>query len=166
MTYEEALEKLIAEGAIREYKLSDNLAFVYRYQNGRFQARGLYGREGDWRLGGRLVSALDYSDASGWHTVNVLPWQARAIEDPAAQKNPGYAIAILQQCYTCKEEKPISAFSHAGPPSLRPRDWECSECYQRRMRELAQFKAQSPKRQGDALNQDTLASPPPPEGEI
>jgi hypothetical protein len=166
MTYEEALEKLIAEGAIREYKISESLAFVYRYEENSYQARGVYGHEGDWKLGSRLVSSLDYSDQSGWQKVLGLPWQAYAIDNAQAMQNPGYAFAIIRQCYTCKEEKTIDQFSHAQGIASRSRDWECDECYQRRMREMAQYEESQSKRKGDALSKETLASPPPAESEI
>ncbi len=59
MTFEEALRKTVEEGAIRFYRLSDNLAFVYRFRNNSFDAKGLYVIGGDWKLGDRLDSTVN-----------------------------------------------------------------------------------------------------------
>lgn len=165
MTLEEALQQVVKEGAIREYRLSDNLAFVYRLKGNVYQARGLYVGEDGWRLGERLVSAKQLNSPDGWYDVFGLPWQAKAIEMQAAKQNPGYARAILQQCYTCKQVKPLSEFERAGNGLGPHRDWECNECYERRLRELQAYRRQAP-RKGDYLDKETLASPPPPEGRI
>ena len=162
MQFDEALKALIGEGAIRVYQLSDNLAYVYRLDEGRFEARGLYAKEGQWHLGQRLVSVKDYSDQGGWHSVAYLPWQAKAIDDEDARQNPGYGIALKHQCYTCKQMRGMDQFSRLGRQAPQDREWECDSCYERRARELFHFEASGAQRSGDALDKDTISSPPPP----
>ena len=166
MTFDEAIEQSVSEGAIRQYRVSDNLAYVYRFYDGQYQARGIYATEGQWALGKRLVASVDYSQQSGWHTVVGLPWQAQAIESEPAKLNPGYGFAIFRQCYTCKEEKSINRFSHQGGQINRRREWECNECYERRMREVRAFNRKSPLRSGDAVEKETIASAAPPISQI
>lgn len=166
MTFDEAIEQAVAQGAIRVYRLSDSLAYVYRRREGGYQARGLYAFEGKWSLGDRLVSARVLSSADGWFELPALPWQAQAIELEAAKQNPGYGLAIMQQCYTCKENKPILAFERPGSKASTLRKWECNQCYERRMREMANYQKAGAFRQGDYLSKATVASPPPAEGEI
>lgn len=166
MTFDEAIEQAVAQGAIRAYRLSDSLAYVYRLREGAYQARGLYAADGEWRLGDRLVSARVLTSADGWFELPALPWQAQAIELEAAMQNPGYGLAIMQQCYTCKENKPILAFERSNKSTSTHRQWECNQCNQRRMREMANYRKAGALRQGDDLSTATIASPPPPEGEI
>lgn len=162
MTYEEALEKLTAEGAIRAYRLSDNTAYAYRFKDGKYQARTLVGKDGDWKLGATLVSgkAVGRTD-DGWYEVIGLPHRAQPIASEAAEKNAGYTVQALRQCYSCKKFKPEAEFERQGGDSRR--NWECNECYERRMREMALL---APARRGDFLERDTLVSPPPPQGKI
>ena len=166
MTFDEAIEQAVAQGAIRVYRLSDSLAYVYRRSEGGYQARGLHALEGEWSLGDRLVGARALSSADGWFELPALPWEAKAIELEAAKQNPGYGLAIAQQCYTCKEIKPIQAFERPGNGASTLRKWECNQCYQRRMREMANYEKAGALRQGDYLSKATIASPPPPESEI
>jgi hypothetical protein len=171
MTYDDAIKQAVKEGAIRAFRLSDNLAFVYRLGEGGYEARGLYGSEDGWRLGERLVSAKDIGTPerglkAGWHPVPGLPAQAKPIELEAAKQNPGYARVVLRQCYTCKESKPEAAFERPEGGGQLARQWECNDCYERRMRELAAYRKRGEARQGDFLDKDTLASPPPAEGRI
>ena len=166
MTFDEVIEHSVSEGAIRQYRVSDHLAFVYRFQDGKYQARGLYANDGDWKLGKRLISSVDYSQQSGWHEVAGLPWQARAIDSESARANPGYAFAIFRQCYTCKEEKSINHFSHNKGVINRKREWECNQCYERRMREIRNFDSNKLLRSGDAVEKETIASAPPPASQI
>ena len=166
MKFEEALEQVVNQGAIRVFRLSDSLAYVYRMQGSSCQARGIYGAEGNWQLGERLVSAKDYDSKDGWYDVPALPWQTKTINLQAAKKNPGYGLAILQQCHTCKEQKPILAFERGGFGVVQRRNWECNKCYKRRIREMASYRKSSSIRQGDFLDKATIASPPPPKSEI
>ncbi|MQC26309.1 MAG: hypothetical protein DWG76_02520 [Chloroflexi bacterium] len=171
MTYDAVIKQAVEEGAIRVFRLSDNLGFVYRYKAGTFEARGLYGREGNWQLGKRMVSAKDILQPDmgikdGWHQVPHLPGQAQPIDSEEAKANPGYAQVELRQCYTCKQYKSTQAFERVeGDPQLA-RNWECNECYERRMREMAAYRKSGKPRSGDFLDKDTMASPPPPEGQI
>ncbi len=166
MTYDEIVEKSVAQGAIRVYRLSNNLAFVYRFSERGFEARGLYASEGNWILGERLVSTVDYSDRKGWHPIRGMPWQASAINTKKAKLNSGYGIAILRQCYTCKETKSEDQFLHSSSGGLFPRDWECRNCYDRRIRDIEKFQAEESRRSGDSLKNENFASPSPPSGEI
>jgi hypothetical protein len=171
MNYEEAIQQAVADGAIRAFRLSDNLAFVYRLRGDSYEARGLYGQEGDWRLGERLVSQSDIGTPerglkAGWHAVPRLPSQAKPIETDAARQNPGYARPVLRQCYTCKQTKPEAEFARSAGNGGSARSWECNACYGQRMQELARFELRGDQRKGDALDKDTIASQPPPEGRI
>jgi hypothetical protein len=166
MQFEQVLQKSIEEGAIRFYRVSESMAFVYRYSEPNFEARGLYAKEGSWSLGSRLVSTINYSRLNAWHIVPHLPWQAEAIDDEQARQNPGYGIALLVQCYTCKESKGFDHFSRMGKAAKNDREWECDDCFQRRSNELALFKAQGSSRSGDDLHKETISSPAPPSSEI
>ncbi len=166
MQFEQVLELSIEEGAVRLYRISDNLAYVYRYSQGRYEARGLYAFEGEWELGKRLVSTKDYSDTSGWHPVPYLPKQAKPIENEAALANPGYGFGLFRECYTCKEKKGPEHFSRANHASNDDREYECDKCYQRRQSELKQYQQQGPQRSGDSLSKETLSSPPPPSSQV
>jgi len=166
MTFEQAMEQVVSQGAIRVYRLSNSLAYVYRMKGSSYQARGLYAVEGDWQLGERLVSAKDFASENGWYGVPSLPWQSEAIDLGAAKDNPGYGLAILQQCHTCREQKPILAFERGGIGIARRRNWECNECYERRMSEMASYRKGKSIRQGDFLDKATIASPPPPQSDI
>ncbi|QYK51768.1 MAG: hypothetical protein KF701_04555 [Anaerolineales bacterium] len=162
MTYEEVLEKAVAEGAIRAFRLSDNTAYAYRLKDGKYQARSLVAREGNWALGPVLVSGKAVGrTADGWYEVVGLPHRAQPIGGEAAEHNAGYSDVSLRQCYSCKQFKPQAEFAREGGDAHR--NWECNECYERRTRELAML---APSRRGDFLDKDTLVSPPPPQGKI
>jgi hypothetical protein len=162
MTYEEALAKVAAEGAIRAFRLSDNTAYAYRIKDNKVQARTLVAKEGDWQLGATLVSAKNIGrNQDGWYNVVGLPHRAQPISNEAAEKNAGYSTQSLRQCYSCKKFKPEGEFERAGGDSHR--NWECNECYERRQRELSML---APARRGDFLARETLVSPPPPQGKI
>lgn len=165
MNYDEALAQMAAQGAIRAYRLSDNTAYAYRLKGDHYEARGLYAANGNWKLGDTLVSAKGVGRSpDGWYRVTGMPRRAAPIENEAAKKNPGYSNVVLRQCYTCKQFKPESEFQRAGNNSHR--NWECNECYGRRMRELAAYEKAGALRQGDALDKVTQVSPPPPQGNI
>ena len=166
MTFDEAIEKVVEQGAIRVYRLSNSLAFVYRLTDSGYQARGLYAVENNWALGKRMVSVKDLASLDGWFDLAVLPWQAEAIELEAAKMNPGYGIAIWQQCHTCKKSKPQLAFLRTTSSVFQRRNWECNECYERRTREIKNYRRINSTREGDYLSKATIASPPPAEGEI
>jgi hypothetical protein len=166
MTYEEALKQAVAEGAIRVYRLSDNTAYVYRLKDNQYQARGLYVIDGAWQLGQTMVSAKGLGRSEdGWYRVVGLPRRAVPIEMEEAKRNPGYSTVVLRQCYTCKQWKPEAEFDRPGNEDAAYRNWECNECYNRRLREVSQFKRVSG-RKGDSLERETVASPPPPIGKI
>lgn len=173
MTYEEALAKIVAEGAIRAYRLSDTTAYAYRLKDKHYEARTLIGTTaGDWKLGITQVSSQGVErHPDGWYRVIGLPRRARPIELDEAKKNPGYSQLVLRQCYTCKKYKPEAEFERAGNSDASgspagQRNWECNECYTRRQRELVAFKRGGAPRKGDSLDRVTLASPPPPRTEI
>ena len=166
MKFDEALAKLVEEGAIRVYPISRSLAYAYRLRDSIYQARSLLALEDDWMLGNRLVSAKDLDSPDGWFDIPALPWQAKAIHSEAAKQNEGYGYAIWQQCHTCKEVKPEKAFERAGQDALQRRNWECNQCYERRMREMTMYRSKSTGRLGDYLDKETTASPPPAESEI
>jgi hypothetical protein len=163
MTYDEIIEKVVSEGAIRAYRLSDSTAYAYRLKDNHYEARTLIGIHGDWSAGKTLVSAKNVGRSSdGWYRIPGLPKRALPIESEAAKKNPGYSNVILRQCYTCKKFKPEAEFDRPE----NDRNWECNEDYYRRQRELASFQKVGGARKGDTLERETLASPPPPQGKI
>jgi hypothetical protein len=165
MTYEEALAKVAAEGAIRAYRLSDTTAYAYRLRDNRYEARTLSAIGGNWELGKTLVSQKGVGrTADSWYPVVGLPHRAKPIEDDAAKANPGYSQVTLQQCYTCKQFKPEAAFVRTGGDPQRA--WECNDCYSRRQKETATFNKLGAPRKGDFLDKDTLVSPPPPQSGI
>ena len=164
MTYDEALAIVAAEGAIRAYRLSDSTAYVYRLKDGHYEARGLYAVQGNWKPGDTLVSAKGVGrSVDGWYQVTGMARRATPIENETAKKNPGYSSVVMKQCYTCKQFKPESEFVRPGGDVHR--NWECNECYGRRQREVTGFH-KAPRRSGDFLDRQTLASPPPPQGKI
>jgi hypothetical protein len=167
MTYEEALAKVTAEGAIRAYRLSDSMGYAYRLKDGQVQARGLHAVNDVWHLGDSLVSAkMVGRSADGWYPVVGLPKRAQPIELDAAKANPGFTAEASRQCYTCKQYKKESLFERPGNQDAALRNWECNDCYYRRKRELAGFHKTGTGRSGDSLDRETLASPPPPQGKI
>ncbi len=167
MTYEEAIGKAVAEGAIRAYRLSDSTAYAYRLKDDHYEARTLIGINGDWSLGKTLVSSKTIGrSADNWYRIVGLPKRALPIDLEDAKKNPGYSQVILRQCYTCKQYKPEAEFERPGAGNDPHRNWECNECYSRRQRELASFQKVGGVRKGDAIDRQTLASPPPPQGKI
>lgn len=165
MTYEEALAKASTEGAIRVFRLSDNMGFVYRLKDNRYEARTLTAVNGDWILGKTLVSQKGVGRTTdSWYPVVGLPKRAQPIDNDAAKANSGYTKVSLHQCYTCKQFKPEAEFVRAdGDPG---RAWECNECYTRRQKELATFDKIGAPRKGDFLDRETLVSPPPPQSGI
>lgn len=167
MTYEEVLAKVVAEGAIRAYRLSDSTAYAYRLKDDHYEARTLIGRQDDWSLGSTLVSTkMIGRSPDGWYRIVGLPKRALPIDSEEAKKNPGYSQVVLRQCYTCKQYKPEAEFERPGSGGDLHRKWECNECYGRRQRELASFGKTGGARKGDSLDRQTLASPPPPQGRI
>ncbi len=167
MTYDEIIEKVVAEGAIRAYRLSDSTAYAYRLKDDHYEARTLIGINRDWSLGKTLVSTKTIGRSpDGWYRIVGLPKRALPIELEAAKQNPGYSKVVLRQCYTCKQYKPEAEFERPGNGGDPHRNWECNECYGRRQRELAAFQKAGGARKGDALDRQTLASPPPPQGKI
>jgi hypothetical protein len=162
MTYEEALNKVAAEGATRAFRLSDHTAYAYRLKDNKYQARLLTAKDGVWSLGSTLASGKNIGrSADGWYNIVGLPHRAQPIDNEAARKNPGYSTVSLRQCYSCKQFKPEAEFARPGGDSHR--NWECNECYSRRQRELALI---APARRGDYLTRETLVSSPPPQGKI
>lgn len=168
MKFEAAIEKAVEQGAIRVFRLSDSTAFVYRFHAGKYQARTLSGdaESGEWTFVDALVGADERVSPDGWYDVSGLPRVAKAIDSEAARANPGYGQAALRQCYTCKQYKPEEAFERASEGQYTERNWECNECYQQRMRELGAYQRGGERRAGDYLDKETMASPPPPKGEI
>lgn len=167
MTYDEAIEKAVIEGAIRAYRLSDSTAYVYRLKGDHYEARTLIGIGGDWSLGKTLVSGKVVGRSpDGWYQIVGLPRRALPIELEAAKHNPGYSKVVFRQCYTCKQNKPEAEFERPGNGDDLHRNWECNECYHRRQRELAAFQKAGSARKGDTVERETLASPPPPQGKI
>ena len=166
MTYDETLEKMVAEGAIRVFRLSDSTAYVYRLKDNQYEVRTLSAVNGDWQLTKTVVSRTMGRSADGWYAVLGLPRQAQPIELESAHQNPGYTKLSLRQCYTCKQFKPEAEFERPGSAGDQHRNWECNECYSRRQREQAAYKKLTGRRKGDFLDRETLASPPPPQGKI
>ena len=166
MTYEQALEKLAAEGAIRVFRLSDSTAYVYRLKDNKYEVRTLSAVNGEWQLTKTVVSRTMWRNADGWYAVLGMPRQAQPIPLEAAKQNAGYSQMSLRQCYTCKQFKPEAEFERPGAGGDPHRNWECNECYGRRQREMAAFKKLTGRRKGDFLDRETLASPPPPQGKI
>jgi hypothetical protein len=162
MTYEEALAKASAEGAIRAYRLSDTTAYAYRLHENRYEARTLSATGGNWEFVNTLVSQKGVGrTADGWYPVVGLPHRAKPIDNDAAKGNTGYSKVSLQQCYTCKKFKPEAEFVRAaGDPG---RAWECNECYTRRQKENSTYDKIGAPRKGDFLDKETLVSPPPPQ---
>ena len=166
MTYDETLEKMVAEGAIRVFRLSDSTAYVYRLKDNQYEVRTLSAVNGDWQLTKTVVSRTMGRSADGWYAVLGLPRQAQPIELESAHQNPGYTKLSLRQCYTCKQTKPEAEFARPRTGDHLSRDWECNDCFGRRAREMAGYRKAGEKRSGDYLEKDTIASPPPPKGQI
>lgn len=167
MQFEELLEKMVREGAIRLYRISQGWAFVYRLKEGVVQARGLHEVDGSWEASDHLVSSVQYYQPDGWYPVEAIPPQAVPIESPAAEANPGYFAGLNRQCQTCREFKPLSAFERElDELGENYRTWECNQCYQQHLAEVRANRAASERRVGDYLQRDTHASKLPPKGKI
>ena len=168
MKFDAVIDKAVEQGAIRAFRLSDSTAYVYRFQNGKYQARTLSGdaESGEWTFVDALVGADKRLSPDGWYQVLGLPHTAKAIENEAAKENAGYDRAAMRQCYTCKENKPERAFERASEGQYTERNWECNECYKQRMGEVGAYQHGGERRAGDYLDKETVASPPPPKGQI
>jgi hypothetical protein len=168
MKFDAAIDQAVKQGAIRVFRLSDSTAYVYRFQDGKYQARTLSGdaESSEWTFVDALVGSEKRLSPDGWHQVLGLPHVAKAIETEAAMENPGYGQAAMRQCYTCKENKPEEAFKRASEGQYTERNWECNQCYEQRMREVGAYQRGGERREGDYLDKETVASPPPPEGKI
>ncbi|KAA3648208.1 MAG: hypothetical protein DWQ07_04220 [Chloroflexi bacterium] len=169
MNYEQLVENLVEDGAIRIYKVSDSFGFAYRWKDGRVQVRNftLAAEGGDnWLLKNRLVGSEVPTTEDGWFPAESIPSYAKPIELEAALDNPGYYAGMTQQCQTCKQQKPLFAFERENGDTRGYRTWECNDCYNERLAEVRQYEENPDQRVGDYVKRPTHASKPPVEGDI
>jgi|GEM_PF-2986660 len=167
MTFDEILDSMVAQGAIRVYRVSEVWALAYRVKDGEVQARGLNQIDGQWQAGDRLVSSRTFFQKDGWYAVEGIPKPAKPIELEAAKGNPGYYDGLqMRQCQTCRQYKPLTAFERPIPDEQSGRTWECNQCYATYIGEIEAYQQDPHKHVGDYLRRSTHAARPPAEGEI
>jgi hypothetical protein len=150
MKYQDALEELIAQGAIRLYRAGGAWAVAYRIKNGEIQARSMLKvAEDDWQLADTLVGYDPYTNKTGWFTVPAAHMSAKPIALESAKKNPGYYIGLTQQCQTCKQVKPLSEFERDMTGEMDYRTWECNQCAAERKARSADTEFDPEKMVGD-----------------
>ena len=167
MNYEQLVETLAEEGAIRIYKLSDSFGYAYRWMAGRVQVRTfVHTGDGQWVLKHRLAGSQKPTTEDGWFPAKSISVYAKPIEHEAAHDNPGYYAGMTQQCQTCKQFKPVAAFERANEDTRGYRTWECNDCYNERLAEVRQYDENPDQRVGDYVKRPMHASKPPVESEI
>ena len=166
MIFEDALEQVVEQGAVRLYRLSERTAYVYRYQENQLQVRTLSQKDGEWFLPLYMAGMDTYYSDDGWYAADTLPKWAKPIELQAAKKNPRYYDGLTKQCHTCKRELPLYMFEREPGPDQGLRDWECNDCYQQYLEEFAEYDEQAPQHVGDYIKRDTHAAKPPVKGKI
>lgn len=166
MSYEQALQQLVNEGAIRLWRVSGGWQIGYRLKDSRIEARGLHKINNKWKLADRLVSSKTYREPDGWYQVNNMHPRAERIPLESAHKNPGYFSGLARQCHTCKKNRPISMFSRKAIGERRFRTWECNKCSQERRQVIKEYHTLGDKRIGDYVRASGDISRPPVEGEI
>ena len=166
MNFEEVLEQVAKEGAIRVYKISDRTGFVYRYEGRNVQAKGLVSINGEWQTTDRIVGSRTLYRPDGWHDVEGMPAQVRPIELDAAKKNTGYYEGLVRQCFICKKEKPMLAFEREEGEEARLCTWECNECYEARQKEQEEYEAEGERLVGDYVGKEKHTERPPIKGEL
>jgi hypothetical protein len=172
MKYNEALDEVVKQGAIRVVELSKGWHIVYRVHAGQLQARSLIktkvadqagGAPASWKSAAYMSGAQSQRSEDGWFPVDNAHADIQPIELDAAKENPGYWQGSTRRCETCKKFKPESAFERDMSAEAGRRTWECNRCADERQAEVAGNK---PERRGDVMKRTTHASEPPVEGEV
>lgn len=158
MEYQNALQQIIEEGAIRLWRVNAGWSIAYRLLDGNIQARGLHKIEGDWQLGARMVSSYTYLQADGWYQVDGMHAQAEPILSKQAEKNEGYFIGIVRQCQTCQKYRPASMFSRDMNPERNMRTWECDICADERSGETSNYRQHEHNHIGDIIQREGHSS--------
>jgi hypothetical protein len=166
MNFEEAIEQLVTEGAIRLWRVSGGWQIAYRVKNGRIEARGLHKIRNRWKVADTLVSSKTYHEPDGWYQVYDMHPGAEPIPLKSAQKNPGYLTGLVRQCHTCKKHLPISMFNREAIMERGFRTWECNTCAEERREEINEYHMLGDAHVGDYVQRVRHTSRPPVEGEI
>lgn len=166
MTFDDALEQVVREGAIRYWRVSGGWYVAYRIKDGVLQARGMHAIRGTWKLADKLVSSKTYREPDGWYEVDAMHQAAEPISLESARGNPGYFTGMERQCHTCKKYRPISMYSRNMVPEGRYRTWECDKCAGEREQEMEAYQRRDKEHAGDYLQRAGHSSRPPVEGEI
>jgi hypothetical protein len=166
MNYEQALEQLVNEGAIRLWRVSGGWQIAYRVTDSRIEARGLHKIRNSWKLAETLVSSKTYRQPDGWYQVSDIHPRAKPIARESAQNNPGYFTGMVRQCQTCKKHRPILMYNREAIGERGFRTWECNICAQERREDINEYHILGNKRIGDYLQSGRHTSRPPVEGEI
>jgi hypothetical protein len=166
MTFEDALNELVEQGAVRTRRMSAVWYIAYRWRGGSVEARGLHDISGEWRLGEHMPSAAPSPVGTGWFQVGVMPVNAAPIENETAKNNEGYYLGLTRQCYTCKKERPISWFDQNDGEEGLYRSWECKECSGQRHKERNVDILNEDEHIGDYMKERSKTSRPPVPSEI
>ena len=102
MNFDEAVDKLVEQGAIRMWRVSGGWYIAYRMRDGQYEARGINEVEGQWKLQDRMVGK-GYLREDGWYTVDAIHPGAAPLKGEAAEKNPGYSVSLQKGCTICEE---------------------------------------------------------------
>lgn len=166
MKFEEAIEQLVDQGAIRMARMSSVWYIAYRMRAGVIEARGLHQASGEWGLADQLPSAKPASEGEGWFHVAAIPSKAEPIDSEAAKSNAGYFIGLIRQCYTCKQDRPLSWFVHSESDEGYYRSWECKQCSGQRSIERRSYLQSEDEHLGDYQKDRNKTSRPPVPSEI
>ncbi|MBI3158518.1 MAG: hypothetical protein HYZ26_02830 [Chloroflexi bacterium] len=165
MTWDEAIEQVVSEGAIRIWKTSHGWALAYRLRKNSWEARSIVRISAeDWNLANSLVGGNNRKPSHGWQPVPRVHHRAALIAHPYAKRNRGYYAGLAARCETCKQTKPAWAFERDAGSEQGFRTWECNDCAAERAGEMGRYR--SAVRVGDYVRRETHASKPPVEGDI
>lgn len=165
MNYQDILEQVVNQGAVRVWRASGVWSVAYRLGDNGWEARSLHkNAAGDWRLGERMVG-FSSPTKNGWYPTQAIHAQATPVEHSQAKNNPGYYAGLTKSCYTCKQEKPLFAFEREITEEQDYRNWECNRCAQERIAEI-QANSGYDGTGGDYVTRQTHASKPPVEAKL
>lgn len=166
MKFEEALEQVVQEGAIRMWRVSAGWQIAYRITAGKIEARGLHKITDQWDLGQLLVSSKTYREVDGWYAVSSMHQNAEPIIHPGVEGNPGYFFGMRRKCYNCKKYRPVTMFRRDTANERGMRTWECDDCAGKRASESEEYGINGNEHVGDYINKAGHVSRPPVRGEI
>jgi hypothetical protein len=163
MTWDETLDAMVRDGAIRLWRASRGWAVVYRLGREGWEGCSLIRRPGgEWMATESLAGGT--RRGSRWQPVAVVHHRAIPVDRRGATRNRGYFLDITRRCETCKRVLPLAQFERQRRDTTAFRSWECNDCSAERVQELGKYR--TGRRIGDYLRRDSHASKPPVKSEL